>query len=89
MPSGVDRLYRRSSANKLLPSPYRFFRIALRGANGSGKSTLLEALRGAPLETRGELGVSQFRGALIVVSHDQRLLENCGIETEFIVDFQP
>lgn len=27
--------------------------------------------------------VAQFRGALIVVSHDQRFLENCGIATEF------
>ncbi|HWK50254.1 MAG TPA: ATP-binding cassette domain-containing protein [Steroidobacter sp.] len=27
--------------------------------------------------------VREFRGALIVVSHDQRFLENCGVSTEF------
>jgi ATPase subunit of ABC transporter with duplicated ATPase domains len=27
--------------------------------------------------------VREFRGALIVVSHDQRFLENCGVTAEF------
>lgn len=30
--------------------------------------------------------VAQFRGALIVVSHDRRFLENCGISAELVLD---
>jgi ATPase subunit of ABC transporter with duplicated ATPase domains len=29
--------------------------------------------------------VAQFRGALIVVSHDRRFLEKCGIDTGFVL----
>ncbi|HEY0685411.1 MAG TPA: ATP-binding cassette domain-containing protein [Steroidobacter sp.] len=29
--------------------------------------------------------VAQFHGALIVVSHDQRFLDNCGIDAEFVL----
>ena len=43
-------------------------RVALRGPNGSGKSTLLRAVRGEPLEARGQLR----RGDLATLYLDQR-----------------
>ncbi|GAA5100815.1 ATP-binding cassette domain-containing protein [Wohlfahrtiimonas larvae] len=65
-------------------------RIAIVGKNGSGKSVLLKTLAGKILPLQGDVKhhvnfayleqlLQSYRGALVIVAHDQEFLENIGI----------
>jgi predicted ATP-dependent endonuclease of OLD family len=71
----------------LVWSPHSRLNVILGAADG-GKSTILEAVA-LLFSTSPSQGLSEFDGALMVVSHDPAFVDAVGIQREFNVERFP